>query len=107
MAAAASVDAAERDVTRARAAAVAMLRMAEAMEALMRTQGEPLALERARLARSAWEGNQAPVGEWLDAEREVLEARWRIAEAQAERSRAIAMIAMIDGRPIGLPTETP
>lgn len=107
MAAAASVDAAQRDVTRDRAEAVAMLRMAQAMEALMRTEGEPLAIERARLARSAWEGNQAPVGEWLDAEREVLEVRWRIAEAQAERSRAIAMIAMIDGRPIGLPTETP
>jgi outer membrane protein, heavy metal efflux system len=103
----ASVEAVHRDVTEERARAVAMLRMAEAMEALMRTEGEPLAVERARLARSAWEGDQAPVGEWLDAERAVLEARWRIAEARAERSRAIAMIAMLDGQPIGLPPETP
>jgi hypothetical protein len=36
-----------------------------------------------------------------------LDARWRIAEARAERSRAIAMIAMIDGQPVGLPSEAP
>ena len=107
LAAEADVEAVQRDVTRDRAEAVAMLRMADAMETLMRTEGEPLAVERARLARSAWEGDQAPVSEWLDAEREVLDARWRIAEARAERSRAIAMIAMIDGQPVGLPSEAP
>ena len=107
MAAEADVAAAQRDITRDRAEVVAMLNMATAMENLMRTKAEPLAVERARLARSAWEGDQAPVSEWLDAEREVLEVRWRIAEARAERSRAIAMIAMIDGQPIGLPPEAP
>lgn len=106
-ASAATVDAAQRDVDRTRAEAVAMLRMAEAMEALMRDQGEPLAVERARLARTAWEGDLAPVSEWLDAERDLFEMRWRIAEARAERSRSLAMIAMIDGRTVGASEETP
>jgi outer membrane protein TolC len=105
LAAEAGIELARRDVARERTEALAMFRMAAAMELLMRTEGEPLAVERARLARTAWEGNQAPVGEWLDAERELLDARWRISEARAERSRAIAMIAMIDGRPIGIPSE--
>lgn len=106
-AAEASVDAVQRDTDRQRAQAVAMLRMAESMEALMRSEGEPLAVERARLARSAWEGDQAPVGEWLEAEREVSNTRWRIAQARRERSRAIAMIAMIDGQPNGVLPEAP
>lgn len=106
-AAEAALDTAQRDVAHDRADGLAMWRMATDMEVLMRTEGEPLAVERARLARSAWEANQAPVSEWLDAEKEVLEARWRIAEARAERSRAIAMIAMIDGQLIGLPAEAP
>ena len=44
---------------------------------------------------------------WLDAEREILEVRWRVVEARAERSRAVAMLAMFDGRLAGLPEEEP
>lgn len=107
LAAEAALEATRRDIERERAQALAMLRMAEDMEILMLTEVEPLAIEQARLARTAWENNQAPVSEWLDAEREVLEAQWKTAEARADRSRAVAMIAMIDGRLAGLPPEAP
>lgn len=100
----ASIHTAERTAARARDEAVAMRAMAEEMEALLVERTEPLAVERARLARSAWESGQAPVGEWLDAERDVFDARWRIAEARASRSRAVAMYTMLQGDLAGVET---
>jgi outer membrane protein TolC len=96
-AAEAAVDSAGRRLARERADAFAMWQMADKMETLMRSRGKPLSVERARLARTAWESNQGPVSDWLDAEKEVFEADWKIADAQAERSRAIAMLAMSAG----------
>lgn len=87
------------------ARAEAMVHEAERMELLMQERMAPLAAERARLARLAFETGAGTLESWLLAERDLAHARLRQMELRAERRSAEAMLAMARGQRAGIPSE--
>ncbi len=101
-AAAAQLTNEERRRDLAVATARAMVEEAAAMAHLMEHEMAPLAAERARLARTAWEAGRGAYADWLAAENDRVHVALRVADAALDRARAEAMLAMAEGRLAGV-----
>jgi cobalt-zinc-cadmium efflux system outer membrane protein len=97
-AAQARAEGAHRTARRAEEAAQAMRAESQEMLRLMADEMLPVAEERARLARGAWEAGRGSLQDWLLAERESATVSLQALEAQTEVRRAEAMVCMARGQ---------